>query len=402
MILVRFRFLTAAFFSLALMPLAVPALAEEEGSARRITVQQAPMAELAPARPSSLEVGIWADRADSLYVPGDDVTVFVRVTEPAYVTVYNVDANGDVTVLFPNAFARDNFIRQAGVITLPARGTSDYALRVGPPYGTNLLKVVATDSPVPIVELSRGESFVTGRAESMSRQISVVQTNAPAAAKFAMADHLLSVVGSRPVASTSAQSPASQSPAPSPQPGSGTTTVIVPPGQQVTISGGTPVSESGSAQSSPDVSLEDLTSAFFVELSLDRQAYAPDDPMRVSVTAERACSLSLMSVDPNGRVSVIYPNERTSRVRLRAGRATYLPPANSGEIIRASSQAGEHHLLAVCARNRSTIDAIVAGDSRATLTTGAVGAPTLESVLETSGDRSGVGRRGIAYQIEPR
>lgn len=114
-----------------------PVLAEGDLSAaqRQISVVETPK--------SDFSVDGWVDRKSGKYQMGDTVEVYVRTSKDAYVTVFNVDAKGKTTMIFPNEFAKDNMVKADTVTTIPAKDAK-FQLKVGGPEGTNLIKVLAS------------------------------------------------------------------------------------------------------------------------------------------------------------------------------------------------------------------------------------------------------------------
>lgn len=60
-----------------------------------------------------------------------------NVERDAYVYLVDVDAAGKVTVLFPNIYAKDNFVKAGTVHEMPAPNL--YRLQVSGPAGTELV-----------------------------------------------------------------------------------------------------------------------------------------------------------------------------------------------------------------------------------------------------------------------
>lgn len=99
-------------------------------------------------------VEIWTDQ--KVYRPGDTLQIHLKLDQEAYVYVYDIDAEGRVTLLFPNGFSRDNHLA-AGQHTLP--DSQSYSLRVTEPLGVESLQVIGARRPLPILSLSaRGET----------------------------------------------------------------------------------------------------------------------------------------------------------------------------------------------------------------------------------------------------
>ncbi len=94
------------------LALAVGAMADDSAEPRKLTVEAVPMVQWTPPAPSSvLKPVMWMDRSDLLYRPGEYAKAFVRLNQDAYVTVLNVSADGQTTVLFPNQYVSDNRVR---------------------------------------------------------------------------------------------------------------------------------------------------------------------------------------------------------------------------------------------------------------------------------------------------
>ncbi len=85
------------------------------------------------------------------YKPEETLRIHLELNKDAYVYIYDVQPDGRVTLLFPNGFARNNFLT-AGSHTLPA--TDDYSLVVSEPLGVESLQAIASTTPLPIAELS--------------------------------------------------------------------------------------------------------------------------------------------------------------------------------------------------------------------------------------------------------
>ena len=98
---------------------------------------------------STLSVKVWTDF--QLYSPGEAVRIHLRLSRDAYVYVYDIAPDGNVTLLFPNGFSRKNFLK-AGEHVLPDK--PDYSFVVEETLGTETLQVLALTKPIPLLELS--------------------------------------------------------------------------------------------------------------------------------------------------------------------------------------------------------------------------------------------------------
>ena len=93
------------------------------------------------------EVDVWFDKqCGTPYEQGEKILISFRTTVDAYVTVYDIDTTGKVSVLFPNKHYPDNFVKGNQVYTMPNR-TYSYDLVVEGPEGIEYVDVVASTDP---------------------------------------------------------------------------------------------------------------------------------------------------------------------------------------------------------------------------------------------------------------
>ncbi len=141
--------LAAAAAALTLAPLG---LAEARSLTRDLSVEQRPLADWRPARPSpsGLTVRAWLDGGKESYRIGETVTVFVRPNRDAYITLLDVGTSGKVHIIFPNRYQRNNFVPAHAVLRVPPEGAR-FRIRVGGPVGRELIKVIATRDSTPLI-----------------------------------------------------------------------------------------------------------------------------------------------------------------------------------------------------------------------------------------------------------
>lgn len=162
------------------------ALAAGQSVPRTLSVEQKTIKDVAPPAPSTpggtggLEVVAWVDRPDSTYARGERVRLFVQTNRDAYVTVLNVDPAGETTVLFPNEYQSDNFVQADRAVEVPDPDSRSRVVVSGP-VGTELIKVVASTTPIPLFEarqLSEAGAFSTVRANpaGTARSLTVAMT----------------------------------------------------------------------------------------------------------------------------------------------------------------------------------------------------------------------------------
>jgi len=124
--------LTATRFVLLLLVglVATSALAVAQGT-------PAPLGIVPTPTPQPLTVSIWTDK--SMYVIGESATIYFSVSQPSYIYIYNVQADG-VVLIFPNAYSQGNYV-SAGTHALP---DGLYQFTVAPPTGTEQLQIIAS------------------------------------------------------------------------------------------------------------------------------------------------------------------------------------------------------------------------------------------------------------------
>jgi hypothetical protein len=95
------------------------------------------------------EVKIWTDKGDNqndsipIYYLGERIYVSFQVYKDSYVTVYDIDSTGNINILFPNPYQRDNFARGGRIYTLPTPNYG-YDLVMKGPAGKEILFVLAS------------------------------------------------------------------------------------------------------------------------------------------------------------------------------------------------------------------------------------------------------------------
>ena len=91
------------------------------------------------------------------YQIGEMITFFINVEEDCFLTILDINPGGEITVLFPNKYQKNNFVRAGETIQIPPKDKK-FDLKVNPPHGEERLKAVATlgrDFPVNLSLNSR-------------------------------------------------------------------------------------------------------------------------------------------------------------------------------------------------------------------------------------------------------
>ncbi len=104
--------------------------------------QVAPLGVIPEPTPQPLTVNLWTDK--STYMVGETLTIFFSVSQAAFIYIYDIQPDGIVRLIFPNAYSQGNFV-SAGTHTLP---DGLYKFTVAPPTGLEQLQIFA--SPVDL------------------------------------------------------------------------------------------------------------------------------------------------------------------------------------------------------------------------------------------------------------
>ena len=106
-------------------------------------------------RPAAGRVTVWSDR-DEPYRRGEGARVYISVDEPSYVTVFRVDTDGRLRVLFPREPWTDTYVR--GQDKLEVTGSrSGRSFLVDDDPGVGYLFAIAAAEPFDFRDITRGD-----------------------------------------------------------------------------------------------------------------------------------------------------------------------------------------------------------------------------------------------------
>jgi hypothetical protein len=126
---------------------------------------------------------IWTDRQQLTL--GDRIRLFFRVNEDSYVYIYNTDAAGRKTQIFPNYFDQSNRVRAGFTYAIP---DGSYDLTVTPPAGTETITIMALADDYPdIRRYGHNYSATQPFAENFKDPRELIQTMERANSKSAPA-----------------------------------------------------------------------------------------------------------------------------------------------------------------------------------------------------------------------
>jgi hypothetical protein len=98
----------------------------------------------------SFHIDIWTDK--NTYRVGEEIRFYFRSDVDCYLTLVDYETNGNVKVLFPNRYSKNNFIKAGNTYVIPG---IDYGfkLNVEPPIGMERIKAIATTEPLSFYDL---------------------------------------------------------------------------------------------------------------------------------------------------------------------------------------------------------------------------------------------------------
>jgi len=126
--------------------IAVSALAVADGHV-------APLGIVPQPSPQPLTVNVWTNK--SSYAIGETLTMYFSVSQPAYIYVYDIQPDGIVRLIFPNAYSQANYV-SAGTHSLP---DGSYKFTIAPPTGTEQLQIFASPVNLGLAPPYFGEPF---------------------------------------------------------------------------------------------------------------------------------------------------------------------------------------------------------------------------------------------------
>jgi outer membrane protein OmpA-like peptidoglycan-associated protein len=96
---------------------------------------------------SAITVKVWMDKpCGSPYDVGEKALIYFSADADGYVTLYDIDPQGNVLIIFPNRHTPDNFVRAGQTFQLPAVDAT-YDLIVEGPEGVEYIEAVASTNP---------------------------------------------------------------------------------------------------------------------------------------------------------------------------------------------------------------------------------------------------------------
>ena len=107
-----------------------------------------------------------------IYREGEVVSFAVQVASPLYIYVYNINPQGEVSLLYPKAGEREQ-PRLPGIVHVIPEDDDSWEIRVEPPFGKDLVKVFASDRRLPLPRISSSvvsRSFTRGGTRALKQR----------------------------------------------------------------------------------------------------------------------------------------------------------------------------------------------------------------------------------------
>lgn len=99
---------------------------------------------------------VWPDRGEgAIYKENETVRFLFRTNKDCYVYLYHMDSVGQVRLLFPNRYRASNRVNANKTYTIPDE-TMNFEFQISPPFGSEIVKAVASLQPIKDVEISVG------------------------------------------------------------------------------------------------------------------------------------------------------------------------------------------------------------------------------------------------------
>ena len=105
-----------------------------------------PSSEIADLDSPQAAFGIEMESHKYRFLEGDLLTLAVQSERNGYLYIFDIDAEKNITQLFPNKFAPQNRV-QAGRLKMIPGEQDAYQLRAGPPFGKSVVVAVVTTEP---------------------------------------------------------------------------------------------------------------------------------------------------------------------------------------------------------------------------------------------------------------
>ena len=136
----------------------IDTFSEEFKTAQREKSYQEHLEKLIATKPlkSPFKIKVWTDKKE--YEVKDKIVFYIKSEKNGYLTILDVSPSENITVIFPNKFHRDNFIKAGVTYQVPS---PDYGFnfQVTGPAGLERIKAIITSNKTSLLKLNLDEGF---------------------------------------------------------------------------------------------------------------------------------------------------------------------------------------------------------------------------------------------------
>ena len=133
-------------------------MADEFKSAQKKKSYQEYLEKLVAVRNSKQPFNVSVKTNKENYEIKDKIIFNIETDRDGYLTLLDINPNGDITVIFPNKFHRDNFIRAGKTIQVPAPSYG-FEFHLQGPAGLERIKAIVTLNKISLLALDLDDGF---------------------------------------------------------------------------------------------------------------------------------------------------------------------------------------------------------------------------------------------------
>jgi len=302
--------LKRTFTLIIMLVLAISNQVMAAGQTKDIMVQQTFNAIRNPTPSQDFKISVWVDNQSNTYNIGESITFFFRSTRDCYIHLLDIGTSGTVTMIYPNRFDQNNFIKAGVTYQLPR--PNSFKFTAAGPAGTEMVKAIGTLAQTNLFNLTGAQAagpFKTfdqtkGTQVAKDIQVSLNQVPAPQWAEYAKVIKIVQPTGPMPITSFGGIKPAQ--------------------GYQ----------------------------AFGTTFWTDKQSYRIGEPIRFYFSTNKKAHVTLISIGTSGQVKILFPNRFTSNNLCDAGVTYSVPAPNTAEQYVAKGPAGTETLKLIATESQ--------------------------------------------------
>ncbi|SLM27486.1 exported hypothetical protein [Desulfamplus magnetovallimortis] len=261
-------------------------------------------------------ITVWVDHESNTYNIGESITFYFKSNRDCYVHLLDIGTSGKVTLIYPNQFATDNFIKGGQTYKLPAPETFQFV--ASGPEGTEMVKAIATLKRTDLANLPGARN--AGAFKAFDKDGTVV---------------------AKDIQVTLNQTPPKQ---------------WAEYGKVIKIvrknSGPVPVSETA-----PAPQPQQSYTAFGTTLWTSKHTYRAGASVRFFFTTNRDAYVTLVSIGTSGEVRILFPNRFSQNNYCTAGTTYTIPGENAPEKYVVTGPSGTETVKIIAAQNQFSLSA---------------------------------------------